>query len=130
MYIRSVLLKQLNTVILCFIEQRWIQIVMLNFRSIAVSIISCGPVLKVHIAWGRHKLSIKPFLHHSCFQSFFLCEERVFLLGRRGHVAMHPSAGKWSQVVEEVLQLVHLGGGKDALESYRSIAAALWAIGR
>ena len=41
---------------------------------------------------------------------------------------MHPSMGKGPQVVEEELQLVHLGGGEDALEGDCLGAAALRSI--
>ena len=43
---------------------------------------------------------------------------------------MNPSMGKGSQVVEEVLQLVHLGGGENTLEGNCLGAAALRSIRR
>ena len=43
---------------------------------------------------------------------------------------MHPSMGKGPQVVEEELQLVHLGGGEDALEGDCLGAAALRSVRR
>ena len=51
-------------------------------------------------------------------------------MGRRGQIAMHSPMGKWPQVVEKVLQLVHLGGGEDALESDCFGAAALGSVWR
>ena len=94
------------------------------------SIVSSGPVLKVHVAWCCHKLGIEPLLHHGRLQPFFLGEERIFLLGRRGQIAMHSSMSKWPQVVEKVLQLVHLRGGEDSLEGDCFVAAALGAVWR
>ena len=43
---------------------------------------------------------------------------------------MHSSVVEWPQVVEKVLELVHLGGGEDALEGDRFVAAALGAVWR
>ena len=43
---------------------------------------------------------------------------------------MHSPMGKGPQVVEKVLQLVHLGGGEDALEGDRFVASALGAVWR
>ena len=87
-------------------------------------------MLQVHVTWSCHQLSVKPLLHHGGLQSFLLGEEWVFFLGRRRQVAMHPSMGKGPQVVEEVLQLVHLGGGEDALEGDCFGAATLGSVRR
>ena len=87
-------------------------------------------MLQVHVTWRCHQLSVEPLLHHGGLQSFLLGEEWVFFLGGRRQVAMHSSMGKGPQVVEEELQLVHLGGGEDALEGDCLGAAALRSVRR
>ena len=93
-----------------------------------VLIINSGHVVEVHITWCRHQLSVEPLLHHGSLQPLLLRQERVFLLGRRGHIAMHPSMSKGSQMVKEILQLVHFGGGENALEGDCFRTAALGAV--
>ena len=67
----------------------------------------------------------EPLVQGGRLQPLLLGQEGVSLGGRRGNIADGPALGEGAEVVEEVLQLVHLGQGHQAVEGDRVVGAAL-----
>lgn len=73
------------------------------------SVVRGRPVVQVQVARSRHQLLVEPLLHHGVLQPLLLSQEGVCHPARQGDVAMVATLGEGTEVVEEVLQLVHLG---------------------
>ena len=71
---------------------------------------------KVHIFWCSEDLS-KEFLQSSLLQLLLLCEEGIVRRRWRGNIADTAPLRERSEVIEEVLELVHLRDGEKTVES-------------
>ena len=84
---------------------------------------------KVHVLRGGEELS-KQSVQSFIFQSLLLSKVRIFREQGRGDVAHGASCWEGSQMIEEILQLVHLGDGEHPVECDGMIRAALGAVRR
>ena len=64
----------------------------------------------------RGEESSKQFVQSLTLQSLLLSEERISWEQRRGDIAQDPASWEWSQVIEEILQLMHLRHGKHSMK--------------